>query len=179
MRSPSATQPRLRFHEVAVVRGSFWKMARGICLVTLSACAGTLDNPAAFTTGLEGGSGGACGDVPATLLAPTCGVPGCHSPPTNQSALGLASVGVGSRLVDHQAIGGPGSLIDSQNPDQSVILAKVRPNPLFGAAMPLGKPPLTPEQLQCLQAWVVAQARAGGVDAGNGGTLPTADAGAE
>ncbi|MDP9034446.1 MAG: hypothetical protein M3O50_06535 [Myxococcota bacterium] len=152
-------------------------------LATFSACAGTLDNPAAFTTALEGGGNDTCGDVPASLLAPTCGVSGCHSPPTNQSGLDLASPGVGSRLVNHQAMAGQGMLIDSQNPDQSTILLKVQANPPFGATMPLGKPPLTSAELQCLHRWVVAevvaQGGAGGTDAASGGTMPVPEAGAE
>ena len=61
--------------------------------------------------------------------------------------------------MDKQAHGGPGLLIDSKNPAQSVMLLKLTDNPPFQFQMPLGAPPLSPDELACLQGWVQTAAQ--------------------
>ena len=61
-----------------------------------------------------------------------------------------------ARLVDKRAKGGPGLLIDSASPDQSVLLTKLTDTPPFQFQMPLGAPPISAEEMACVQAWVQA-----------------------
>ena len=47
---------------------------------------------------------------------------------------------------------------DAKNPPQSVMLLKVTDTPTFHFQMPLGSPPLSSDEMACLQAWVLAAA---------------------
>ena len=143
---------------------STWRAAgasSAICLA-LVACAGALDNPERFAnlgTGPDAGqvspSDGGCD--PVTDIFPlSCTTSACHSAQSQQGNLDLESAGLPGRLVNKAAHGGPGLLIDSTNPAQSVMLLKVTDTPPFQFQMPLGAPPLSPEEMACLQAWVQA-----------------------
>lgn len=131
--------------------------------LSLAACAGPLDDPARFDyldagpagdAGAERGDGGC--DPVATLFLQSCATSSCHSTRAQQGKLDLESPGLPHRLVDAQASGGPGLLIDAKNPDRSVIYTKVTDTPPFKFQMPLGAPPLNADELACIQAWVRA-----------------------
>jgi hypothetical protein len=91
-----------------------------------------------------------------SIFPVSCSTSSCHSAQSQQGTLDLESAGLPNRLVGKPAHGGPGLLIDRQNPSQSVLLLKVSANPPFQFQMPLGAPPLSPGEMACLQAWVQA-----------------------
>ena len=134
------------------------------CSLALWGCAGSLEHPERFLVdaGVDAGSGGPSdgGCDPVTqIFPPSCTTSACHSAQSQQGNLDLESPGLPKRLVDKQAHGGPGLLIDSKNPAQSVMLLKLTDNPPFQFQMPLGAPPLSPDELACLQGWVQTAAQ--------------------
>jgi len=144
---------------------STWRAAfasSAICLA-LFGCAGSLDHPERFANlgqGPDAGpvnppSDGGCDPV-VDIFPVGCSTSACHSAQSQQANLDLESPGLPARLVGKTAHGGPGLLIDPQNPAQSVLLLKVTSNPPFQFQMPLGAPPLSPDEMACLQAWVQA-----------------------
>jgi len=138
---------------------SRWAIAFS-ALVTIG-CAGALSDPERFayldagaSDAGPGGSGdGGCDPVP-TIFVPTCATGACHSAQTQQANLDLQSPGMPRRLVGKPASGGPGLLIDPQHPLQSVLLTKLSSMPPFNFQMPLGAPPLDPDQVACIQSWI-------------------------
>ena len=126
------------------------------------ACAGKLDDPSRFAyvnappdsgPGDSGDTDAGCNPV-TDIFPPSCTTSACHSAQAQQGNLDLQSPGMPQRFVDKQAHGGPGLLIDSKNPQNSVLLLKLQDPPPFQFQMPLGKDPLTPDQYACVQAWV-------------------------
>ena len=143
---------------------STWRAATAssaIC-VALLGCAGSLDHPERFANlaspdagQVDPSSDGGCDPV-ADLFPLNCSTSACHSAQSQQGNLDLESPGLPNRLVGKAAHGGPGLLIDSKNPSQSVMVLKVTDTPPFQFQMPLGAPPLSAEDMACLQAWVQA-----------------------
>ena len=135
-----------------------------LAAIACSACAGKLDDPLRFgylsappdagEPGDDEGDGGC--DPIIDIFPPSCTTSACHSAGSQQGSLDLQSVGLPQRLIDKQAHGGPGFLIDSKNWQNSVLLTKLSDTPPFQFQMPLGADPLTPDQLACVQAWVQA-----------------------
>ena len=140
---------------------SCWAIACSALLA--SGCAGALSDPERFAyldagngdAGPVGGADGGCDPVP-TIFAPTCATAACHSAQTQQANLDLQSPGMPRRLVGKPASGGPGLLIDPQQPLRSVLLTKLSDPPPFNFQMPLGAPPLAPDQVACIQLWIQA-----------------------
>jgi len=131
-------------------------------IFALVGCAGSLDHPERFANLPDRDAGpsspssdGGC-DPLVDIFPLSCSTSACHSAQSQQGNLDLESSGLPGRLVDKQAHGGPGYLIDSKNPSQSVMLLKVTDTPPFQFQMPLGAAPLSPEEMACLQAWVQA-----------------------
>ncbi len=140
-------------------------VSSAICLALLG-CAGSLDHPERFAylaAGPDAGSPGPASDGgcdPVTdIFPPSCTASACHSTQSQQANLDLESSGLPLRLVNKLAHGGPGYLIDSKNPGQSVLYLKVTANPPFQFQMPLGAQPLSPDEMACLLAWVQAAVR--------------------
>ncbi len=164
-------------------------------------CPGTLADPAEFAdvggaqlgsdAGAEGGSEGEGGapacvaaDVPTTILQQTCGVAGCHGTTDPEEGLDLASPGVASRLINIPAMEMPAlDLIDSMDSQTSVILTKLQASTVpYGSQMPLGEPPLTPQQVACVAAWiesVIADAGPMGAAAAEGGVADSSPVGGD
>jgi hypothetical protein len=133
-----------------------------VCLALLG-CAGSLDHPERFANLGQGPDAGPVNPPPdggcdplVSIFPVSCSTSSCHSAQSQQGTLDLESAGLPNRLVGKPAHGGPGLLIDRQNPSQSVLLLKVSANPPFQFQMPLGAPPLSPAEMACLQAWVQA-----------------------
>ena len=135
-------------------------------------CAGTLD-PALFGAGADGGApsgtGGTTGgnqvcDAPTMVLAPRCGVPGCHGAVAPQAGLDLFTSGLVVRLLgvapdpDNSVACGTITepyLAPSSNPASGLMLDKLKAAPPCGATMPqVGS--LAPSDLTCLNAWATA-----------------------
>jgi hypothetical protein len=122
------------------------------------AAAGT-DAPAAGASG----SAAAC-DAPRDVFPLVCGTSICHDGPVNR--LDLIAPGVAERLLDVPAAGVHCAtsgllLVDSQQPEHSLLLAKLTEQPPCGSPMPLGSGPagLTQTQLDCIAQFVATLAR--------------------
>ena len=133
-----------------------------LAAIASSGCAGKLDDPARFAylaappdAGSYGEADSDAGCNPVTdIFPPSCTTSACHSSGSQQGNLDLQSPGMPQRLVDKQAHGGPGFVIDSKSWRNSVLLTKLGDPPPFQFQMPLGAAPLTPDQLACVEAWV-------------------------
>lgn len=104
-------------------------------------------------------SGGPC-NAPTDVFPVTCASIVCHEGTANK--LDLLSPGVDQRLLDVPAMGihcgkTGMKLVDSKDPEQSLILLKLTTSPPCGSPMPLGSGPsgLKPEQLTCIHDYVV------------------------
>jgi len=124
--------------------------------LVLAGCPGSLDDPGRFT----GHLGDACPDIP-SLLATTCATVGCHTADMPSVGLDLESADVPGRLAGKHATGGPGVLVDAQDPASSVLYTKVTTAPPFGGRMPLNHAPLDDATVACVLAWLEASADGG------------------
>jgi hypothetical protein len=145
---------------------SIWRaaFASSAACIALFGCAGALDRPERFTNlaspdagPVNPSSDGGCDPV-VDIFPLSCSTSACHSAQSQQGNLDLESAGLPNRLVNRTAHGGPGLLIDAKNPPQSVMLLKVTDTPPFQFQMPLGAPPVSSDEMACLQAWVQAAA---------------------
>lgn len=124
-------------------------------LALAGACAGGLDDPDRFR---DGGVSLTCPDgydVEAELLAPRCGVAGCHAAVSPQAGLDLLTAGARARMLGSPAtsscLGAP--LVDSASPEQSVLYLKVA-GTQCGARMPSLGDPLSATEIECLRLWI-------------------------
>jgi hypothetical protein len=153
-------------------RSAWTAVATGL-FASLAGCAGSLNDPAEFDSGSShsavegGGDTPACAaEVPTTLFQQTCGASGCHTATSPAQGLDLVSPGVASRLVDVRETEMPALglfLIDSAQPQSSVILTKLQASTVpYGALMPFGGTPLTPQEVGCVAAWIETAIADGG-----------------
>lgn len=147
------------------------------CAALVSACPGSIEDPARFrdaTVGLDAPPGApdaasACAEyVERNLLPQTCATVYCHGAAEAAGGLDLESPGLARRLV---GVRGSMScrgvaLVDPSRPEASLMVAKLRATPGCGARMPLAGTPLTAAQIECVRAWADGLARAASVDAG-------------
>jgi hypothetical protein len=135
-----------------------------VALVSLTACPGTIDDPAAFEleAGADGGTN--CADVPVAVFEPRCGSSGCHGASTPAAQLDLVSPDLYSRLVGKNASTGPGVLIDpGHSPEKSVLYLKLTSMPPFGSQMPFTGAKLDATALACVSNWITS---GGSIDGG-------------
>jgi len=128
-------------------------------------CPGTLEDPDRF---LDGQIPFTCPDLPGELFPKSCGGKICHEGSMAAAKLDLVSPGVVTRLVDQKGQACPGLLVDPNLPESSLLYQKLLPLPACGSPMPLGKPALTIDELQCVRDWISTQTPTGPVveDAG-------------
>ncbi|MGZ3454419.1 MAG: hypothetical protein ACXWUG_07905 [Polyangiales bacterium] len=138
--------------------------------LALGACPGTLDE------GKFAGAG-TCTDPVKEIFTPTCAVSGCHSTADSDASgkLDLEAPNVADRLRGKKAFGGAGFLIDTTNPEQSVIITKLKSPVPFGSRMPLGLAALDSVKQKCIHDWAVANAT-GGSPPDSGGDETSDDA---
>jgi hypothetical protein len=116
-----------------------------------------MTNEAGTSSGIAGSApSGACGDVVARILVPSCGGTGCHSALAPQQGLDLVSPGVAERVVGATGKQCLQLLVDPQNPEQSLMYQKLLPKPMCGAQMPLARPPLSSADVACMLTWMSA-----------------------
>ena len=105
------------------------------------------------TTEMPPSTGGAC-DGFAVLQTNCCGgscnrAGGVGDFAESEEAA-LAYVGVSGSAT----CGSQGPLLNPDNPKQSIIVQKVNGTVPCGGAMPIGSPPLTDEEISCLEEWI-------------------------
>jgi hypothetical protein len=101
--------------------------------------------------------------VPSTIFTPICATSVCHGASIRQSGLDLASPIQLADLVNRPTVEDPDGgflLIDPVHPLDSALYTKLTATPPFGLQMPYGMPPLSAEQIQCVEDWIVAQVSA-------------------
>jgi len=135
------------------------------CLALLMlGCPGALENPERF---LPVDAGGPCtvDDVEPVIFANSCAGAGCHqafdggTPASNN--LDLVAPGLKARLVKQTSSCSNISMAQ-------YLVEKVKPTATCaGSRMPLGKPPLTLNQIACVEAWVNSVLDAGSTDGGS------------
>jgi hypothetical protein len=118
--------------------------------------AGAKHDDGGTTSSPDGGmSPAACPDV-CTLLQEHCGPCGCHSGTAPAGQLDLKSSGIATRLADmkaHTSACSGRMLIDTKDPDKSIIYGKLTDPPTCGLRMPVGMP-LSDDQIECVRAFV-------------------------
>ena len=101
-------------------------------------------------------------DVEIDIFSERCGNAACHGNSGVPAAgLDLVTDPVGARLVDQDGTMCTGKLVDSSSPSASLLISKLSDTPLCGTRMPLGLDPLTVEEQQCVEAWILDQTGTG------------------
>jgi hypothetical protein len=98
-------------------------------------------------------TGGACNGF--AVLNENCSGSSCHSAGgvgdfAESEDAALAFVGVSGSVT----CGGEGPLLNPDSPKQSIIVQKVNGTVPCGGAMPIGSPPLTDDEISCLEEWI-------------------------
>lgn len=126
-----------------------------ISLVALGGCPGSLENPEQFL--------GPCLDPPTEIFPERCGNSDCHDAEAPAGDLDLVSAGVETRLIGQESAGGPGTLVDPNAPDESILWLKItQDTPPFGTRMPQVGGNLSSYERQCIYEWIEEQAPADG-----------------
>lgn len=103
-----------------------------------------------------------CPDV-CMLLEQRCGTSGCHSGSAPAGQLDLKSSGIATRLLDMKAHTSACSgrlLIDTKDPDKSILYGKLLASSACGPRMPVGLP-LGDDDIECVRAFVAKPACSG------------------
>lgn len=115
-------------------------------------------------------------DVP-QLFVDNCSTAACHEGTTPAANLDLVSPGLETRIVLQPATQCPGVIADPSDPEGSVLIEKMLPDPSCGVVMPLGMPPLPEEDVQCVVEWVSGLVPPGGGEGSTGDDGDTEDDG--
>jgi hypothetical protein len=96
-------------------------------------------------------------DVEASIFVARCGVSGCHEDRAAAAGLDLRSPGMRTRLADAPSNVCSGRrIVVPGSPETSVLVEKLLASNTCGDRMPLGAPPLTDAEIECVRAWVAA-----------------------
>lgn len=107
-----------------------------------------------------------CGDVPSMIFGASnkCGGAACHGSPGTPAVayadLGSSPNDAHTRLLDVEGTGACAGkfIIDTANPDESLLITKLSSPAACGLPMPVG-PALTAEEIQCVTDWTRAAAQ--------------------
>jgi hypothetical protein len=103
-------------------------------------------------------------DIQATIFDTTCSDAGCHAAGSQAGGLSLAGTDAYGNLVN-AAASNPAAAdaghprVDPGLPEHSFLMTKLLLpgsfDPTFGSRMPLGKAPLSSEQIEAIRAWIL------------------------
>jgi hypothetical protein len=143
--------------------------ACAVALLLLGGCPGRIDDPTPFFASDHDGEMLPCG------MAETCSGSVCHSGGDPAAELDMVSTNLAARLVDVPSSMCEGRLlVDSQNPEASFFLEKVRASdPECGAPMPFIGDPMNADEIACVEDFIHSLLSAVPADA----SMPPADAG--
>jgi hypothetical protein len=106
-------------------------------------------------------------DVEQTIFVARCGVDGCHENRALAAGLDLRSSGVRARITNAASNVCSGRrVVVPGSPDTSLLVEKLGTSSACGDRMPLGAPPLSAAEIECVRAWVAAGTPAPPSDAG-------------
>lgn len=96
-------------------------------------------------------------DAPARVFGVHCALSGCHTAADAPSSggLDLQSPSAFARLNGVRARGGAGLIINTADPDRSILYVKTASPAPFGARMPLGQPQIASDLRACILDWLV------------------------
>lgn len=95
------------------------------------------------------------------ILITNCAISLCHDPESRAGQLVLSSGQSHGNLVNVKSSQKPGAkLVVPKAPQHSYLLAKIRGEKgIKGSRMPIGRPPLLPEQEKAIEEWIIAGAK--------------------
>lgn len=118
----------------------------GAAVLVTSGCPGTLENPERFDAG-TGPTG--CPDIATVLIPQRCSISGCHNTMTAAGELDMEAPNLAERVVDVEAAGCDGLLVDSENLEESVMYKVVVQDGTTCLPMPQVGAALTADEAQC------------------------------
>ncbi|WAS93665.1 nucleotide-binding protein [Nannocystis punicea] len=122
-----------------------WLAALGLAM-TVSGCHESPQTPPATDRCAEL-------DVP-RLFVEKCSTAACHEGADPAAGLDLVGADLERRIVLQPATQCGGPIADPSDPESSVLIEKLRPDPGCGVAMPLGSEPLPEQDVQCIVEWI-------------------------
>lgn len=95
------------------------------------------------------------------IFAANCAISLCHDQESQAGQLVLSSGQSHGNLVNVKSSQKPGEkLVIPEEPQHSYLLAKIRGEKgIKGSRMPIGRPPLSPEQEKAIEEWIAAGAK--------------------
>jgi len=95
------------------------------------------------------------------ILGVSCAVARCHAEESQAGHLVLSSGQSRGNLVNIKSSQKPGEkLVSPGEPQHSYLLDKIRgAKGIKGSRMPIGRPPLSPEQEKIIEEWIAAGAK--------------------
>jgi hypothetical protein len=94
--------------------------------------------------------------IQTSIFDVNCALSGCHAGSSPQAGMNLTAGQSYDNIVDVASTERPDlRRIDPNNPDESYMLMKLRGDPeILGSRMPLGRTPLSTEQIDLIREWV-------------------------
>lgn len=95
-------------------------------------------------------------NIQTTIFNTSCAVSGCHRGDDAPLGLDLSAGNAHGNLVNVDSREMPNLLrVDPGNPDDSYLVMKIEGAPsIAGGRMPLGRPPLSTDQIQRIRTWI-------------------------
>ncbi len=107
----------------------------------------------------DNSSNGIFNKIQNEILTPECATSGCHNGTTSPLGLNLIEGKAYGKLVDKSSNQVDGLLlVEASNVDASYLIHKLEGTQGGGAQMPLGKPPLSADQVSIIKTWISAGA---------------------
>ena len=125
-------------------------------VVLLALLVGLLTSSCEHVDPLEVGSEATLSNIQASIFTPSCAVSGCHAGSNPQQGQDLSEGQSFSNIVGVRSNERPDLLrIAPGDPDNSYLVKKIMGDPdIVGAQMPLGRAPLSAEQINLVREWV-------------------------
>lgn len=94
--------------------------------------------------------------IQTTIFNTNCAVSGCHAGSSPAQGMNLSAGAAYDAIVGVPSNERPELLrVDPGNPDESYLLLKIEGDPsIVGSRMPLGRTPLSDEQIQLVRDWI-------------------------
>lgn len=110
------------------------------------------------TAGSEASEAPTFNDIQNDILTMNCAVSGCHTGATPAAGLNLSEGLAFDNIVGSTSSFSDGILVLANDSANSLLFQKIGPNPPFGRRMPLGRSPLSDDDIQRIADWIDAGA---------------------
>jgi hypothetical protein len=115
---------------------------------------GTSAGAAGSSSSSSSGNASSCDGF--ALLAANCGTSGCHGEGSNLEDF-AASEAAARAFIDKPgtlACTGQGLVIDTENPEDSLMVRKLSDDAPCGQQMPISGEPLSAAEVECIEDWI-------------------------